>query len=109
DRLALGDGLVIAAPARRAFGPGHGDLRKKAEIDVHRLEAAGAAIAFGFDVPAGDMGDQRAQRRGPGWRGHGLAARLGGGEPPGDEPHSGAFHIALDARHLTGEADTWII
>ena len=37
------------------------------------------------------------------------AARFGCGKAAGDETDSGAFHISFNARHLTGEADAWII
>ena len=82
---------------------GCGDGGKQAEIDVHRLERAGARVDR-LDMAAGDVVEKRADR---GRRRRGLerpAQPLGGGEAAGDEADRGAFDIALAAGDLAGEA-----
>src|SRR5690606_14380365 len=66
DGPLSGGVLVLAAQALAVRGgdrPGI-DRREQAEIDVHRLEGAAAALLFGKDVTAGDMAEQGAEGRG---------------------------------------------
>ena len=51
------------------------------------------------------MAEDRPQRGGDRRGGRFAAQTLGGGEAPGEQADGGAFHIALAARHLPGEAD----
>ena len=57
-----------------------------------------------LDVAAGDVGEQRAVRRGRRRRHEQLAEPLGGGEAAGEQPDRGGFHIALAAGDLAGKA-----
>src|SRR5690606_35065015 len=91
-----------------AFRLGNLDLGEEAEIDVHRLERAGATIAFGLDMPAGDVADQGAESRGERRYDQAFATGLGRGHAAGNQPDGGTFYIALDAGDLAGKADAWI-
>src|SRR5579863_2870912 len=89
----------------RLVQPRLGDQGKEAEIDIHRLERAGAGVDR-FDVAPGDVVQERADRGG---RRRGFereAQPLGGGEASGDEPDRGALDIALAAGDLAGETQT---
>ena len=83
--------------------PRLGDRGKEAEIDVHRLERARAGLDR-FDVAAGDVIEERADRGGRRRRLKLLSQPLSGGEAAGDEADRGAFDIALAAGDLAGEA-----
>src|SRR5271168_5041760 len=90
----------------RLIGTRLGDRRKQAEVDVHRLERARAGVDR-FDVAAGDVVQERADRSC--WR-RGLeieAKPLGGGEPAGDQADRRALDIAFAAGDLAGEAQAW--
>src|SRR5271163_4174836 len=105
-----GEGALAREPALRPMQtlarfvkPRLGDRGEEAEINVHRLERARAGVDR-VDVAAGDVVQERADRRC--WR-RGLeieAKPLGGGEPAGDQADRGAFDIALAAGDLAGEA-----
>ena len=79
---------------------------KEAEIDVHRLERARAGVDQ-FDVAAGDVVEERADRRRRRRRRERPAEPLGGGEASGDQADRGALDIALAAGDLAGEAQPW--
>ena len=105
QRAALGERLLGAAQPR-AVGAAARRLRERREqpeIDVHRLERARPGVDR-LDMPAGDVGEQRAVRRGRRRHVEGLAAPLGGGEASGHQADRGAFDIAFAAGDLAGKA-----
>ncbi len=100
----LGPAFVLAAQASAVFILGRNRARfrvwKQAEIHVHRLERRLAG-----QVPASDMLDQCAQRRGRRRRRERRAKPLSSGKPPGEQAHRGAFNIALDPGNLSGKTN----
>src|SRR5258707_966179 len=65
ERLFFRDGLFIAAQPRAVGFPVRwvGQRLKQPKVDVHRLERAWPRVD-GLDMAAGDMAEQRPQRRG---------------------------------------------
>ena len=78
----------ISSARREPLGLAHRHRREEPEIDVHRLEAARPRLALGRDVPAGDVVDQRAERRRRRRRLDVLAARLRRRHAAGDRARS---------------------
>ena len=108
QRALSGDAALGAAQALARFvHPRLDDRGKEAEIDVHRLERAGAGVDR-FDMAAGDVVEKRADRRRRRRRiVNAQAEPFGGGEAPGDEADRRALDIALAAGDLAGEAQPW--
>uniref|UniRef100_A0A0N4Z8C9 LigA n=1 Tax=Parastrongyloides trichosuri TaxID=131310 RepID=A0A0N4Z8C9_PARTI len=95
----LGAAALLGMDALAVFiDLGRLQRRQQAVVDIHRLELRA------FHVPAGDVFDQGAHRRFRRRRGQIAAQRLGGGQSSGEQAHRRALDIALDPRHLTGEA-----
>src|SRR5215469_14632491 len=105
DRLLLGHRLLVTAEPAAVWllGRRRSERGKQTEIDVHRLERAAARLD-GFDMAAGDMAEQGAERRGRRRRRQRRAADVGGGVKTRDQPDACRFHIALAAGHLPGKA-----
>src|SRR5690606_5219932 len=82
-RLLAGERLVLATEAFDAFRPDDLDRREEAEVDVHRLKAARAALVG--QVPSGDVADQGAERGGRRGQDDIRPHALRGGEPAGKE------------------------
>src|SRR5438105_13797391 len=59
-------------------------------------------------MTAGDVAEQRSQRRGCRRRRQRLSPRIGGGIETGDQADTGRFHIAFAAGHLPGKAEPWL-
>src|SRR5207237_4628813 len=58
----------------------------------------------GFDMAAGDVGKQRAVRRGRGWWRQDFAQLLRRGKPAGQQSNRRRFHITLAAGDLARKA-----
>jgi hypothetical protein len=79
------------------------DRREQAEIDVHGLERARAGLDR-FEVAAGDVVQQCADRGGRRKRRQLDPEPFGGGEAARDQADRGAFDVAFAAGDLAGEA-----
>ena len=84
-----------------------GERRKQAEIDVHRLVGARSrpAVECVFHVAAGDVGEQRAVRRGRRRRQRAAPpSRSAAAKRPASSPMAAEFHVAFAAGDLAGKA-----
>src|SRR5262245_12947001 len=101
----LGRAALFAFGARwAALGTGRGKRRKQAKIDVHGLKGA-RSIGFRAQMPAGNVPDERAERRGGRRCPPGEAATFGRRGLSGEQADGGALHVTLAARDLAREPE----